>query len=131
MDSLVQDRIYRRVALVDYQGACSDQNSPYSSAPVGTRPAALMSMLVGNIIKLGATWLALMPHRVVGWPHYGPNDNNYNDQDDPEDPTYAEDYEEEGTVVNPFEDTREIPLSPPVSYTITFFLNTFFKIHFV
>lgn len=30
MDSLVQDRIYKKVAVYDYQGACLDQKSPYS-----------------------------------------------------------------------------------------------------
>jgi len=32
MDSLVQDRIYRRVALMDYQGVCSDSDNPYTAA---------------------------------------------------------------------------------------------------
>ena len=30
MDSLVQDRIYKKVAVYDYQGACSDQKNPFS-----------------------------------------------------------------------------------------------------
>lgn len=37
MDSLVQDRIFKRVAVYDYQGACSDQDSPYSAAPGSPR----------------------------------------------------------------------------------------------
>lgn len=118
MDSLVQDRIYRRVALVDYQGACSDQNSPYSAAPVGTQPAALVSMFVGNLIKFGAAWLALMPHRVIGWPSYG-------EQEDLDDPTYAEDYDDEGSNVNQYEDSRDIPLIPPVSISVRVILSAY------
>lgn len=115
MDSLVQDRIYRRVALVDYQGACSDQNSPYSAAPLGTRPTALLSMFVGNLIKLGAAWLALMPHRVIGWPQYASSASSNYDASDSDDPTYAEDYEDEGSMDNPFVDTNDLPPLPPVS----------------
>ncbi|XP_020293530.1 voltage-dependent calcium channel subunit alpha-2/delta-3 isoform X2 [Pseudomyrmex gracilis] len=33
MDSLVQDRIYRKVTVIDYQGICSPQESHQSSAP--------------------------------------------------------------------------------------------------
>ncbi|XP_029161776.1 voltage-dependent calcium channel subunit alpha-2/delta-3 isoform X2 [Nylanderia fulva] len=33
MDSLVQDRIYRKVTVIDYQGTCSPQESHQSSAP--------------------------------------------------------------------------------------------------
>lgn len=32
MDSLVQDRIYKKVAVYDYQGACYDDKSPYSDS---------------------------------------------------------------------------------------------------
>lgn len=32
MDSLVQDRIYKKVAVYDYQGACYDEKSPYSDS---------------------------------------------------------------------------------------------------
>ena len=32
MDSLVQDRIYKKVAVYDYQGACVDDKSHYSDS---------------------------------------------------------------------------------------------------
>lgn len=32
MDSLVQDRIYKKVAVIDYQGACVDDKSHYSAS---------------------------------------------------------------------------------------------------
>lgn len=31
MDSLVQDRIYKKVAVYDYQGACSNNRNHYSA----------------------------------------------------------------------------------------------------
>ncbi|XP_034240269.1 voltage-dependent calcium channel subunit alpha-2/delta-4 [Thrips palmi] len=44
MDSLVQDRIFKRVAVYDYQGACSDQDSPYSAAPGSPRAPTVASL---------------------------------------------------------------------------------------
>lgn len=43
MDSLVQDRIYKKVAVYDYQGACYDDKSPYSdSAPFASVSLSLI-----------------------------------------------------------------------------------------
>ncbi|XP_067207893.1 voltage-dependent calcium channel subunit alpha-2/delta-3 isoform X2 [Linepithema humile] len=47
MDSLVQDRIYRKVTVIDYQGTCSPQESHQSSAP---------QFLSNSIIKTVATF---------------------------------------------------------------------------
>ncbi|XP_014246185.1 voltage-dependent calcium channel subunit alpha-2/delta-4 isoform X2 [Cimex lectularius] len=38
MDSLVQDGIYKKVPVMDYQGACSDSKSHYSDASKGAMP---------------------------------------------------------------------------------------------
>uniref|UniRef100_T1GVN6 Uncharacterized protein n=1 Tax=Megaselia scalaris TaxID=36166 RepID=T1GVN6_MEGSC len=32
MDSLVQDKIYKRISVVDFQGFCSDSNNPFTAA---------------------------------------------------------------------------------------------------
>lgn len=121
MDSLVQDRIYRRVALVDYQGACSDQNSPYSAAPVGTRPAALMSWFIGHLIKVCATWLAMMPQRTSGWASFAQvsyEDGVINmDQDE----SYSEDYDDESPS-NRFDDERDVYSTPPVNICLKLLL---------
>ncbi|XP_011153333.1 voltage-dependent calcium channel subunit alpha-2/delta-4 isoform X1 [Harpegnathos saltator] len=47
MDSLVQDRIYRKVTVIDYQGTCSPQESHQSSAP---------QTLSDSVIKTAATF---------------------------------------------------------------------------
>ncbi|XP_014599810.1 PREDICTED: voltage-dependent calcium channel subunit alpha-2/delta-3 isoform X1 [Polistes canadensis] len=51
MDSLVQDRIYRKVTVIDYQGTCSPQESHRSSAPRTTSASILKgTALIGNFI---------------------------------------------------------------------------------
>ncbi|KAL2728968.1 voltage-dependent calcium channel subunit alpha-2/delta-3 isoform X1 [Vespula squamosa] len=51
MDSLVQDRIYRKVTVIDYQGTCSPQESHRSSAPRTTSATILKgTALLGNFI---------------------------------------------------------------------------------
>ncbi|KAJ1526252.1 hypothetical protein ONE63_009407 [Megalurothrips usitatus] len=57
MDSLVQDRIFKKVAVYDYQGACSDQDSPYSAAPptlptVGSLVRTLAETLLAYVTAL-------------------------------------------------------------------------------
>ncbi|XP_067002670.2 voltage-dependent calcium channel subunit alpha-2/delta-3 [Anabrus simplex] len=53
MDSLVQDRIYKKVPVYDYQGACLDQKSPYSDAGTTLTPLDsirwFMTWLLGKI----------------------------------------------------------------------------------
>ncbi|KAK2576412.1 hypothetical protein KPH14_005750 [Odynerus spinipes] len=51
MDSLVQDRIYRKVTVIDYQGTCSPQESHRSSAPRTISSSILKSTaLISNFI---------------------------------------------------------------------------------
>lgn len=91
MDSLVQDRIYRRVALMDYQGVCSDQNNPYSAAPRSKHP---ISWILKYIMTLASTWIAMVPQPISAWSNY---ESGYLDitNEDPEDTVYPEDYEDE------------------------------------
>lgn len=91
MDSLVQDRIYRRVALMDYQGVCSDQNNPYSAAPRSKHP---ISWILKYIMTFASTWIAMVPDPIAAWSNY---ESGYldNTNDDPEDTVYPEDYEDE------------------------------------
>lgn len=108
MDSLVQDRIYRRIALMDYQGACSDQNSPYSAAPAPLRVhgSALLRWFGDSFAAAAGAWLAMMPtaaRPVMAWAHYDANyadaDGAGDDGDDGEDDqNYSDDYEDEGAV---------------------------------
>lgn len=85
MDSLVQDRIYRRVALMDYQGTCSDHNNPYSAAP--PRAKHPISWLLKYVMTLASTWVAMIPEPVQAWANY--QNQEYVEKED----DYAEDYE--------------------------------------
>lgn len=108
MDSLVQDRIYRRIALMDYQGACSDQNSPYSAAPapLSAHGATMLRWFGESITAVAAAGLALMPttvRPVLAWAHYDASyaeaDGAGDEGDDgDDDPNYSDDYEDEGAV---------------------------------
>ncbi|KAL0126861.1 hypothetical protein PUN28_005311 [Cardiocondyla obscurior] len=51
MDSLVQDRIYRKVTVIDYQGTCSPQESHQSSAPRSLSNSVItMAAAFGNFL---------------------------------------------------------------------------------
>ncbi|XP_018363754.1 PREDICTED: voltage-dependent calcium channel subunit alpha-2/delta-3-like, partial [Trachymyrmex cornetzi] len=51
MDSLVQDRIYRKVTVIDYQGTCSPQESHQSSAPRTLSDSIIMTAVAfGNFL---------------------------------------------------------------------------------
>ncbi|XP_023705860.1 voltage-dependent calcium channel subunit alpha-2/delta-3 isoform X6 [Cryptotermes secundus] len=66
MDSLVQDRIYKKVAVYDYQGACLDQKSPYSDD--ATRPSALQPfrwLLQWAFSRV--VWLAMQINLFPNW----------------------------------------------------------------
>lgn len=95
MDSLVQDRIYRRVALMDYQGACSDKDS---SSIAGTRKLKpdLLSWLLNSVTSLGLAWLSFLPNPTEAWSRvrYG---DEFGDAQDEMDGHYSEmdDYEAE------------------------------------
>lgn len=108
MDSLVQDRIYRRVALMDYQGACSDQNSPYSAAPPTLRSplAGVLGQFGAHAWTVAGAWLTSMPWSVPAveaWAHY---DSAYTDPDPDDqdtDPSYSDDYEDDDGPVGRYE----------------------------
>ncbi len=99
MDSLVQDRIYRRVALMNYQGLCSGENSPYSSAD-RMKPIQAMSWLLKYFLTYTMTWLSIIPHPVASWPHYVSESYHDKDVDDVDEPNYSDDddYEDEPNV---------------------------------
>ncbi|KDR22779.1 hypothetical protein L798_00618, partial [Zootermopsis nevadensis] len=63
MDSLVQDRIYKKVAVYDYQGACLDQKSPYSDD--ATRLSPFRWLLHWAFSR--AVWLAMQLNLSPSW----------------------------------------------------------------
>lgn len=93
MDSLVQDRIYKRVTVNDYQGVCSDSDNPYTAASTSLQPHRVSTFLMKYLVSLSATWLSLLPTPLNAWPQ---DDYTYN-EDVFEEPTYTDEYE-------PFED---------------------------
>ncbi|BFF94220.1 voltage-dependent calcium channel subunit alpha-2/delta-4 [Drosophila madeirensis] len=98
MDSLVQDRIYKRVTVNDFQGVCSDADNPYTAAGGILKPNRLGSWFFNHLVALSATWLSFMPARLRAWPQdeytYDNEDvvfveNNYSDEYDNFDNDYG------------------------------------------
>lgn len=127
MDSLVQDRIYRRIALTDYQGICSDRDNPYSAASQRISPFQPMTWVFKYAITLATSWFSFFPLPVISWPQAY---NTYEDTDnvDQIDDYYdSEDYlpgdtqqEFEQNIPTPEVERAPIPTAPPrVTATIT------------
>lgn len=89
MDSLVQDRIYKRVTVNDYQGVCSNSDNPYTACGGIVKPNRVASWFFKYLVSLSATWLSFLPTPLNAWPQeeYVYNEENF------EEPTYPEDYE--------------------------------------
>ncbi|XP_049277922.1 voltage-dependent calcium channel subunit alpha-2/delta-4 isoform X1 [Anopheles funestus] len=120
MDSLVQDRIYRRVPLMDYQGICSDRDNPYTGAGEPLKPVRPMSWLLKYFVSFATYWLSVLPTPIEAWQN---TNYNYDGTDDVEDEdTY--DYEqpdydlppEHSDVTTPDYDQRSTP-TPQRSHT--------------
>lgn len=96
MDSLVQDRIYRRVSLMNFQGLCSDRENPYTAAGDFTaRPNRHFSWLFKYIISFATTWISLLPNPVQSWPHYSEQYKDHTLTEDAEDESYPDEYGDE------------------------------------
>lgn len=102
MDSLVQDRIYRRVALMDYQGACSENGGSSVAAGERAKPM-LLRWLLDSIVVIGMSWLSMIPGSTYAWPQrYDYEETEILDMDDYS-PDYdaAEDYQTNDVVTVP------------------------------
>ncbi|XP_037897519.1 voltage-dependent calcium channel subunit alpha-2/delta-3 isoform X2 [Glossina fuscipes] len=99
MDSLVQDRIYKRVTVNDYQGICSNADNPYAATGDIIKPYRDISWLYNYVVHVSAAWLGMLPLPLPlrAWPQ---DDYTYNE--DFEEPTYPDDYE-------PFEEDYNSP----------------------
>lgn len=88
MDSLVQDRIFRRVGLMDYQGVCSDRDNPYNAAGDRINPIQPVSWLFKYFFTFVTTWFSFFTMPVISWP------TSYTyEEEDPDIPIYEDDYE--------------------------------------
>lgn len=108
MDSLVQDRIYKRVTVNDYQGVCSNADNPYTADSTTVRPHRAASWLFKYILSFSTTWLTLLPTPLKAWPQ---DDYNYNEEGF-EEPTYPDDYE-------PFDDDYSSPVDEEMDEMFT------------
>ncbi|KAG5675047.1 hypothetical protein PVAND_004986 [Polypedilum vanderplanki] len=95
MDSLVQDRIFRRVGLMDYQGICSDRDNPYNAAGERINPIQPISWFFKYAFTFLTTWLSFFSMPVISYP----TDFNYDDEGDM--PPYDEDYEQPDDYISP------------------------------
>ncbi|XP_069684436.1 voltage-dependent calcium channel subunit alpha-2/delta-3 isoform X2 [Periplaneta americana] len=66
MDSLVQDRIYKKVAVYDYQGACLDQKSPFSDDATRLSPLQSFRWLL-HWAYSPLLWLAVQTSLIPSW----------------------------------------------------------------
>lgn len=91
MDSLVQDRIYRRVAFMNYQGTCSDGSDSSIAAGKSITPT-IVAWFIDHVVAFGVAWLGLMPGSSLGWAsdRYG---DSYDDADLSEMDDYSPDYD--------------------------------------
>lgn len=89
MDSLVQDRIFRRVGLMDYQGVCSDRDNPYNAAGDRVNPIQPVSWAVKYLFTFLTTWFSFFTQPVISWP----TSYTYEDEDVP---VYEDEYGPDG-----------------------------------
>lgn len=103
MDSLVQDRIYKRVTVNNYQGICSNSDNPYTAASCILRPPWPVGWFIRNIMTLGSVLMALLPIPSGAWPQ---DDYTYNDELG--DPIYSDVYDSfDDDYIAPIDDEME------------------------
>lgn len=113
MDSLVQDRIFRRISLMDFQGTCSDRDNPYNAASQRIQP---VSWIFKYFFTFFTTWFSFFSTPVISWPvNYGGYDETYDENY--ESPDYeAPDFEDH--VTHP-EIEKHAPPQPPPPRIVT------------
>lgn len=115
MDSLVQDRIFRRVGLMDYQGLCSDRDNPYNGAGVRIRPIQSLPLVFKYFFTLITTWMSFLATPVISWPvAYNYEDDEipiYEDEYDP--PEYGQPQDFDDHAAPPEIEKVTLPPNPP------------------
>ncbi|XP_016845340.1 voltage-dependent calcium channel subunit alpha-2/delta-3 isoform X2 [Nasonia vitripennis] len=110
MDSLVQDRIFKRVNVVDYQGVCSPQSSHISAAPTSSSYSILKTIAtVGNFMWTWTVNLNLVDALQPIWAYASDSDNDGN-LVYPDSENYPPEMTDEVTVEN-----EDLPPYPPVA----------------
>ncbi|XP_050440544.1 voltage-dependent calcium channel subunit alpha-2/delta-3 isoform X2 [Adelges cooleyi] len=131
MDSLVQDGIYKKITVVDNQGACHNGVEPESDSATGLRPFQPVAWIVKWLLSR-LTWLAIESHiyhiMFPNWiyaqgdePAYadydvGPNEDVFPNEGKPADqeekPTVKSETQQNEDSENDYEDN--IPSHPPL-----------------
>lgn len=119
MDSLVQDRIYKRVTVNDYQGICSNSDNPYTAASCILEPPRALGWLIKYILSMGSVLMSLFPLPSDAWPQ---DDYAYNDELG--DPNYTDDYEPfDEDYIAPIDDEMEELFTTISTVIITFLFS--------
>ncbi|KAJ2948127.1 hypothetical protein O0L34_g9926 [Tuta absoluta] len=79
MDSLVQDRIYKKVTVHDHQGRCPDSRNPFSGDGNKLSPIKPFSWLGGYLTSLLAVWFPLWETVKARPRSFAEEDSNYED----------------------------------------------------
>lgn len=123
MDSLVQDRIYRRVPFMDYQGICSDKDNPYRAAGEILRPTTPFSWFFKYISAYLMTWLSFVSIQTYAWPHsyddiyeYPDNIKDYN-YEDTYNPNFGTDDLPPASLPPTFDRGSSVPAQPAATPT--------------
>lgn len=115
MDSLVQDRIFRRVGLMDYQGICSDRDNPYNAAGKRINPIQPVSWILKYFFTFVSTWFSLFSMPVISWPtSYTYEDEEmpvYDEYEQPPDDYGHQDFDDHATAE--IEKATPPPQMPP------------------
>ncbi|XP_063616501.1 voltage-dependent calcium channel subunit alpha-2/delta-3 [Cydia splendana] len=92
MDSLVQDRIYKKVTVHDRQGRCPDSRNPFSGDGNKLMPFKPLSWLGGYLTSLISVWFPLWQSAKAHAHPYADDDMDYEDyeHDSDEDPEEEE-----------------------------------------
>lgn len=107
MDSLVQDRIFRRIALMDYQGVCSDRDNPYNAASHRINPIQPVSWILKYFVTFMSTWFSFFAQPVISFPR--PQTYDQQGYEDEMQGGY-DDYEEAGH----YDDTHFEDITPEI-----------------
>ncbi|XP_004930281.2 voltage-dependent calcium channel subunit alpha-2/delta-3 isoform X2 [Bombyx mori] len=79
MDSLVQDRIYKKVTVHDHQGRCPDSRNPFSGNSNKLSPLKPLSWLGGYLTNLLAIWFPMWTHASAHTAPYNEEELDYED----------------------------------------------------
>ncbi|KAL4716978.1 hypothetical protein ACJJTC_012789 [Scirpophaga incertulas] len=79
MDSLVQDRIYKKVTVHDHQGRCPDSRNPFSASSNKLGPIRPLAWIGGYVTNLLAMWFPLWESVSARSQPYADEDMDYED----------------------------------------------------